>query len=200
MLANCVQEGWPLRQEMQERNSRSPPHMTSSLLRTERHASYLSFLDAWAYLEHTPEHTLEHTPEHTLEMYPTCVSSKLCQFIWPPSPPHNKTAMIRWHLWHCGKAFITKEKLKSHNRTHQPLGASVDQGMLYIFWKLWRTAFRFVVGGLAGGSWLIQFRSGGKGVGGGQTEMEKRADSADISVLFFSLVVLIFWLFTRKLA
>ena len=31
-------------------------------------------------------------------------------------------------------------------------------------------------------------------------EMEKRADSADISVLFFSLVVLIFWLYTRKLA
>ena len=33
-----------------------------------------------------------------------------------------------------------------------------------------------------------------------QAEMEKRADSADISVLFFSLVVLIFWLYTRKLA
>ena len=33
-----------------------------------------------------------------------------------------------------------------------------------------------------------------------ETEMEKRADSADISVLFFSLVVLIFWLYTRKLA
>ena len=32
------------------------------------------------------------------------------------------------------------------------------------------------------------------------SEMEKRADSADISVLFFSLVVLIFWLYTRKLA
>ena len=31
-------------------------------------------------------------------------------------------------------------------------------------------------------------------------EMEKRADHADISVLFFSLVVQIFWLYTRKLA
>ena len=33
-----------------------------------------------------------------------------------------------------------------------------------------------------------------------KAEMEKRVDSADISVLFFSLVVLIFWLYTRKLA
>ena len=98
MLANCVQEGWPLRQEMQERNSRSPPHMTSSLLRTERHASYLSFLDAWAYLEHTPEHTLEHTPEHTLEMYQTFVSSKLCHFIWPPSP---RTIKLPWSADTC---------------------------------------------------------------------------------------------------
>ena len=31
-------------------------------------------------------------------------------------------------------------------------------------------------------------------------EMEKRADTTDISVLFFSLAVLIFWLYTRKLA
>ena len=31
-------------------------------------------------------------------------------------------------------------------------------------------------------------------------EMEKRADRAVLSVLFFSLVVLIFWLYTRKLA
>ena len=31
-------------------------------------------------------------------------------------------------------------------------------------------------------------------------EMEKGADTADISVLFFSLVVLIFWLYTRELA
>ena len=30
--------------------------------------------------------------------------------------------------------------------------------------------------------------------------MEKRADAADTSVLFFSLAVLIFWLYTRKLA
>ena len=30
------------------------------------------------------------------------------------------------------------------------------------------------------------------------TEMEKRADSADISVLFFLMAVLIFWLYTRK--
>ena len=30
-------------------------------------------------------------------------------------------------------------------------------------------------------------------------EMEKRADTADISVLFF-LAVLIFWLYTRQLA
>ena len=30
------------------------------------------------------------------------------------------------------------------------------------------------------------------------TEMEKRADSADISVLFFLIAVLIFWLYTRK--
>ena len=41
-------------------------------------------------------------------------------------------------------------------------------------------------------------------IGGGYwsfpPEMEKRADTADISVLFFSLVVLIFWLYTRKLA
>ena len=29
-------------------------------------------------------------------------------------------------------------------------------------------------------------------------EMEKRADSADISVLFFLIAVLIFWLYTRK--
>ena len=31
-----------------------------------------------------------------------------------------------------------------------------------------------------------------------ETEMEKRADSADISVLFFLIAVLIFWLYTRK--
>ena len=31
-----------------------------------------------------------------------------------------------------------------------------------------------------------------------QTEMEKRVDTADISVLFFSSAVLIFWLLTRK--
>ena len=31
------------------------------------------------------------------------------------------------------------------------------------------------------------------------TEMEKRADGADASVLFFSLAVLIFWLCTCKL-
>ena len=31
-------------------------------------------------------------------------------------------------------------------------------------------------------------------------EMEKRADAADASVLFFSLAVLICWLYTRKLA
>ena len=31
-------------------------------------------------------------------------------------------------------------------------------------------------------------------------EMEKRADAADASVLFFLLAVLIFWLYTRKLA
>ena len=30
--------------------------------------------------------------------------------------------------------------------------------------------------------------------------MEKRADTADISVLFFSLAVLIFWLYMHKLA
>ena len=30
--------------------------------------------------------------------------------------------------------------------------------------------------------------------------MEKRADTTDISVLFFSLAVLIFWLNTHKLA
>ena len=33
-----------------------------------------------------------------------------------------------------------------------------------------------------------------------QTEMEKRADAANASVLFFSLAVLICWLYTRKLA
>ena len=31
-------------------------------------------------------------------------------------------------------------------------------------------------------------------------EMEKRADGADASVLFFPLAVLIFWLYTCKLA
>ena len=31
-------------------------------------------------------------------------------------------------------------------------------------------------------------------------EMEKRADAADASVLFFSFAVLIFWLYTHKLA
>ena len=31
-----------------------------------------------------------------------------------------------------------------------------------------------------------------------EAEMEKRADSADISVLFFLIAVLIFWLYTRK--
>ena len=31
-------------------------------------------------------------------------------------------------------------------------------------------------------------------------EMEKRADAADASVLFFSLAVLICWLYTRKIA
>ena len=36
--------------------------------------------------------------------------------------------------------------------------------------------------------------------GGGETEMEKRADAADASVLFFSLAVLICWLYMRKLA
>ena len=35
---------------------------------------------------------------------------------------------------------------------------------------------------------------------GGRSEMEKRADAADASVLFFSLAVLICWLYTRKLA
>ena len=33
----------------------------------------------------------------------------------------------------------------------------------------------------------------------GTAEMEKRADAADASVLFFSLAVLICWLYTRKL-
>ena len=33
-----------------------------------------------------------------------------------------------------------------------------------------------------------------------KAEMEKRADAADASVLFFSLAVLICWLYTRKLA
>ena len=33
-----------------------------------------------------------------------------------------------------------------------------------------------------------------------EPEMEKRADSADASVLFFPLAVLIFWLYTCKLA
>ena len=35
---------------------------------------------------------------------------------------------------------------------------------------------------------------------GRNAEMEKHADTVDISVLFFSLVVLIFWLYTHKLA
>ena len=32
------------------------------------------------------------------------------------------------------------------------------------------------------------------------SEMEKRAEAADASVLFFSMAVLICWLYTRKLA
>ena len=36
--------------------------------------------------------------------------------------------------------------------------------------------------------------------GWSQSEMEKRVDAADASMLFFSLAVLFFWLYTRKLA
>ena len=39
-----------------------------------------------------------------------------------------------------------------------------------------------------------------KNVAAAKPEMEKRADAADASVLFFSLAVLICWLYTRKLA